>query len=116
LSDDWRLGITYNAALQLATIALAAEGFRAGRERRHERTILSLRERRAAKFVVPLPQNGSNTRRSEFKLLRRTESGKRSGNIVKYGHTAFKAATLAKWFTEYSSLAVEAVRGKRLTS
>jgi hypothetical protein len=44
LSDDWRLGITYNAALQLATIALAAEGYRAGRERHHERTILSLRE------------------------------------------------------------------------
>lgn len=44
LSDDWRLGITYNAALQLATIALAAEGFRAGRERHHERSILSLRE------------------------------------------------------------------------
>ena len=44
LSDDWRLGITYNAALQLATIALAAEGFRAARERHHERTILSLRE------------------------------------------------------------------------
>jgi len=44
LSDDWRLGITYNAALQLATIALAAEGYRAGRERHHERTLLSLRE------------------------------------------------------------------------
>lgn len=44
LSDDWRLGITYNAALQLATIALVAEGYRAGRERHHERTILSLRE------------------------------------------------------------------------
>ena len=44
LSDDWRLGITYNAALQLATIALAAEGYRAARERHHERTILSLRE------------------------------------------------------------------------
>jgi hypothetical protein len=28
LSDDWRLGITYNAALQLATIALAAAGYR----------------------------------------------------------------------------------------
>jgi hypothetical protein len=44
LSDDWRLGIAYNAALQLATIALAAEGYRAARERHHERTILSLRE------------------------------------------------------------------------
>jgi hypothetical protein len=44
LSDDWRLAITYNAALQLATIALAAQGYRAGRERHHERAILSLRE------------------------------------------------------------------------
>ena len=26
LSPDWRLGITYNAALQLATLALAASG------------------------------------------------------------------------------------------
>lgn len=43
LSPDWRLGISYNAALQLATLALAAEGFRPGRERAHERAILSLR-------------------------------------------------------------------------
>jgi hypothetical protein len=49
LSDDWRLGITYNAALQLATIALAAAGYRATRERHHERTILSLRETIGAK-------------------------------------------------------------------
>lgn len=49
LSDDWRLGITYNAALQLATIALAAEGYRAARERHHERTILSLRDTIGAK-------------------------------------------------------------------
>jgi hypothetical protein len=44
LSADWRLGITYNAALQLATLALAAEGFRPGRDRAHERAILSLRD------------------------------------------------------------------------
>jgi len=43
LSADWRLGISYNAALQLATLALAAEGYRPGRERAHERAILSLR-------------------------------------------------------------------------
>ena len=43
LSDDWRLGITYNAALQLATLVLAAEGYRPSRERAHERAILSLR-------------------------------------------------------------------------
>ncbi|MEO8451563.1 MAG: hypothetical protein ABI647_17345, partial [Gemmatimonadota bacterium] len=44
LSPDWRLGISYNAALQLATLALAAEGFRPGRDRAHERAILSLRD------------------------------------------------------------------------
>lgn len=43
LSADWRLGIGYNAALQLATLALAAAGYRPGRERAHERAILSLR-------------------------------------------------------------------------
>jgi hypothetical protein len=44
LSADWRLGIAYNAALQLATLALAAEGYRPGRDRAHERAILSLRD------------------------------------------------------------------------
>ena len=44
LSPDWRFGISYNAALQLATLALAAEGFRPGRERAHERALLSLRD------------------------------------------------------------------------
>ena len=31
LADDWRLSIAYNAALQAATAALAASGFRAAR-------------------------------------------------------------------------------------
>ena len=44
LSDDWRLSIAYSAALQLATLALVAEGYRPGRERAHERAILSLRD------------------------------------------------------------------------
>ena len=43
LSADWRMGIGYNAALQLGTLALAAAGYRPGRERAHERAILSLR-------------------------------------------------------------------------
>jgi hypothetical protein len=50
LSADWRLGISYNAALQLATLALAASGYRPGRDRAHERTILSLR------MTVAIPQ------------------------------------------------------------
>ncbi len=43
LSADWRMNIAYNAALQVATLALAAEGYRAERQRAHERTIQSLR-------------------------------------------------------------------------
>lgn len=43
LSADWRLGIAYNAALQLAILALAAEGYRPERQRSHERAVQSLR-------------------------------------------------------------------------
>ena len=42
LSDDRQFGIAYNAALQVATAALAAEGYRASRERHHERVLQSL--------------------------------------------------------------------------
>jgi hypothetical protein len=42
LSEDWKLGIAYNAALQAATAALAAAGYRAVREQHHYRTIQSL--------------------------------------------------------------------------
>jgi hypothetical protein len=42
LSADWRLNIAYNAALQAATAALAAQGYRAGREAHHYRVIQSL--------------------------------------------------------------------------
>ena len=42
LSPDWRFNIAYNAALQAATAALAAAGFRAAREQYHYRTIQSL--------------------------------------------------------------------------
>ncbi|MCB4755752.1 MAG: hypothetical protein LHV69_01730 [Elusimicrobia bacterium] len=42
LSNDWRLNIAYNAALQVATAALAASGYRASREAHHYRVIQSL--------------------------------------------------------------------------
>jgi hypothetical protein len=42
LSADRRLEIAYNAALQLAILALAAEGYRAARDRAHMYPILSL--------------------------------------------------------------------------
>jgi len=42
VSDDWRFAIAYNAALQAATAALAAAGYRASRENHYYRVIQSL--------------------------------------------------------------------------
>ena len=42
LSPDWQLNIAYNAALQAATAALAAAGYRAARDAHHYRVIQSL--------------------------------------------------------------------------
>jgi hypothetical protein len=42
LSSDWRFNIAYNAALQSATAALAAAGYRATRDAHHFRVIQSL--------------------------------------------------------------------------
>ena len=42
LSTDWRMNIAYNAALQAATVALAAVGYRAARDAHHYRVIQSL--------------------------------------------------------------------------
>ena len=43
LSLDWRFNIAYNAALQCANDALAAEGFRAAKDSHHFRVIQSLK-------------------------------------------------------------------------
>src|ERR1017187_3392311 len=42
LPTDWRFAIAYNAALQAATAALAAAGFRAAHDSHHYRIIQSL--------------------------------------------------------------------------
>lgn len=42
LSPDWQLSIAYNAALQTATAALAACGYRSSRDAHHFRIIQSL--------------------------------------------------------------------------
>ena len=39
LGPEWRFDIAYNAALQLAVASLAASGFRAERQNKHQRTI-----------------------------------------------------------------------------
>ncbi|KAF0246974.1 MAG: hypothetical protein FD180_197 [Planctomycetota bacterium] len=44
LSADWSMNIAYNAALQAASAALAASGYRATRDQHHFRIIQSLGE------------------------------------------------------------------------
>jgi uncharacterized protein (UPF0332 family) len=53
VSNDWRFAIAYNAALQAATAALAAAGYRASRESHHYRVIqsLSLTLGKSAEFI-----------------------------------------------------------------
>lgn len=53
VSNDWRFAIAHNAALQAATAALAAAGYRATRESHHYRVIqsLELTVRKDAKFI-----------------------------------------------------------------
>ena len=52
LSSDWRMTIAYNAALQAATVALAAAGYRASRDSHHYRVIQSLAETIGAPSTV----------------------------------------------------------------
>ena len=53
LSNDWRFAIAYNAALQAATAALPAAGYRASRDSHHYRVIqsLSLTLGKSAEFI-----------------------------------------------------------------
>jgi hypothetical protein len=50
LSADWKFNIAYNAALQAATAALAASGYRATRDAHHYRILQSLT------FTINAPQ------------------------------------------------------------
>ncbi|MBI4600830.1 MAG: hypothetical protein HY721_02610 [Planctomycetes bacterium] len=51
LGPEWRFDIAYNAALQLAVAALAASGFRAERQNKHQRAFECLA------FTVGLDRN-----------------------------------------------------------
>jgi hypothetical protein len=48
LGAEWRFDIAYNAALQLATAVLAAAGYQAERQNKHQRTLECLA------FTIPL--------------------------------------------------------------
>ena len=68
LSTDWKFNIAYNALLQAATAALAAAGYRAGRDAHHYRTLQSLA------FTV-----GAST-----DLLRQVDAFRKKRNLAGY--------------------------------
>lgn len=68
MSTDWRFNIAYNAALQAATAALAAAGFRATREAHHLRVIQSL-----AFTIGP-----------DARLIRRLDAFRKKRNLSSY--------------------------------
>jgi hypothetical protein len=79
LSPDGKLGIAYNAALQLATAALAAAGYRPTRDRAHERAILSLR------YTIELEQG-------TVELLDAVRRKRNLGNYERAGTTSTREA------------------------
>lgn len=99
LSADWRLNIAYNAALQAATAALAACGYRAVREAHHFRVIQSL--------VYTIGLEGKTvTQFDAFRKKRNVGGYERAGMVS--DHEANEMLSLAKkirervesWFQE----------------
>ncbi len=69
VSDDWRFAIAYNAALQAATAALAAAGYRAGRDSHHYRVIqsLELTVGKDSKFIGAFDAFRKNEKREQLR-------------------------------------------------
>jgi hypothetical protein len=98
LSEDWRLGIAYNAALQLATLALAAEGFRPARERAHERALVSLR------FTIGAPAA----------MVDLIDTVRRKRNLINYERAGTTSAAEAEEFFDVAAtLRADVVRWLR---
>lgn len=68
LSPDWRFNIAYNAALQAATAALAAAGYRASRDAHHYRVIQSL----------------SHTVKADSNLIAKLDKSRKKRNVGGY--------------------------------
>jgi hypothetical protein len=68
LDADWRFAIAYNAALQAATAALAAGGYRASRDAHHYRVFQSL----------------EYTAEADPKLIHRLDAFRKKRNVLSY--------------------------------
>ncbi|MEI8376009.1 MAG: hypothetical protein WCJ35_24570 [Planctomycetota bacterium] len=68
LSADWKMAIAYNAALHVALVGLAAEGYRVARESHHYRAI----------------QSFAFTLRCNSKLIAQVDAFRKKRNISDY--------------------------------
>ena len=75
LSDDWRFAIAYNAALQLATAALSAAGYRTARGQSHH-----LRVIQSLQFTLR-PQRSLIDRFEGFRVKRNVGTYDRAGAV-----------------------------------
>jgi uncharacterized protein (UPF0332 family) len=89
ISDDWRFGIAYNAALKLCTILLHAAGYRPDKNLAHYRTLQAL------------PLILGNTRKADAEYL---DTCRTKRNTVEYdcvgGVTASEADELIEFVAE----------------
>ena len=85
--DDWRHNIAYNAALQLATVALAAAGYRAARDAHHHRIIQSL------SFTIDL----------DGRLVRRLDQARKRRNLTEYDTPGAISTSEANEVWEFAS-------------
>lgn len=94
ISNDWRFGIAYNAALKLCTILLYAEGYRAERTLQHYRTIQAL------------PLILGDNRKEDARYL---DTCRAKRNIVEYDQIGAVTATDADELIEFTQALKEDV-------
>lgn len=87
LSPDWQLSIAYNAALQTATAALAASGYRAVRDAHHYRVIQSL----------------AHTIKADASLIALFDQFRKKRNISGYDHAGMISDQEAKEMVNLAS-------------
>jgi len=94
LSADWKLSIAYNAALQAATAALAAAGYRAGRDAHHYRVIQSLQ-------LTVAPEPNWVDQLEKFRKKRNIGGYERAGAVSdKEAREMIHLAAVKKWLTK----------------
>lgn len=106
LSADRRLGIAYNAALQLANIALAASRLRSDKQRAHERAIRSLEFTIGASPALVDTLDGIRRKRNQTNYTRAGTSSSSEAEEVYHLATALRTSVVSWLKTHHPDLAL----------